>query len=60
METSPRGGPKIQRDSTVVEESSKLWRYPVNLTRATDQPSQRSKEVGGAHIAMTTDSEGMP
>ena len=60
METGTGGGPKIQGNSSVVEESAKLWRYPADLTGAVDHPARRSEEVGGAHIAATTDSEGMP
>ena len=59
METSTGGRPEVQRDSTTVEESTKLWRYPADLTRVVDHPPWGSEEVGGAHFVMTTDSEGM-
>ena len=59
METGTGGGPKVQGNSTAVEESAKLWRYLANLTRVANHPSRRSEEVGGAHFVMTTDPEGM-
>ena len=59
METGTGGGPEVQGDSTAVEESAKLWRYPPDLTRAINHPSWGSEEVGGAHIVATMDSEGM-
>ena len=59
MEIGTGGGPKVQGDSIAVEESTKLWGYSVDLTRVVDHPPQGSKEVGGAHIVATMDSEGM-
>ena len=59
METGTGGGPKVQRDSSAVEESATLWRHPADLTRAVNHPARRSEEIGGAHIAATMDSEGM-
>ena len=59
METGTGGGPEVQGDSTAMEESARLWRYPADLTRTTNHPPRRSEEIGGAHIAATTDSEGM-
>ena len=59
METGTGGGPEVQGDSTAVEESAKLWRYPADLTRAVNHPPRGSKEIGGAYIVETTDSEGM-
>ena len=59
METGTGGGPKVQGNSTAVEELAELWRYPADLTRVVNHPPRRSEEIGGAHIAATTDSEGM-
>ena len=43
----------------MVEESTELWKYLADLTRVVNHPPRGSEEVGGAHIAATTDSEGM-
>ena len=59
MEAGTGGGPKVCRDSIAVEESARLWRNPADLTRTINHPAQRSKEIGGAHIAATTDSTRM-
>ena len=59
METGTGGGPEVQGDSTAVEESAELWRYPADLPRVVNHPPWGSEEVGGAHIVVTTDSEGM-
>ena len=59
METSTGGGPEVQGNNVAVEESAEVWRYPADPTRTVDHPPRRSEEIGGAHIAATTDSEGM-
>ena len=59
METGTGGGPEVQGDSTAVEGSAKLWKYPADLTRVVDHPPWRSEEIGGAHIVATTDPAGM-
>ena len=60
METGTGGGPEVQGNSSAVEESAKLWRYPADLIGAVNHPARGSEEIGGAHIVATTDSEGMP
>ena len=59
MEKGIGGGPQPEGHDVAVEASAELWRYPVNTSGIVDHPTGREEEIGGAHIAETTDSKGI-
>ena len=59
MAAGAAGGPQLSRYITAAEKSTELWRYSDDFSRIVGYPARRTEMAGGAHIIMTTDSEGV-